>query len=138
MCGVPGTWSGKLQRWANCRNRSYFCGKHLYTGRRPSYFGERSSPPRSDARPRSETRLGITLMSRDAAPASPRQGSYARIISIGVLSAYAVIVILGVFLWRIEAARDVFSGPILVAASFLASAMCFVAWRSLAAPDRKS
>jgi diguanylate cyclase (GGDEF)-like protein len=71
---------------------------------------------------------------RDAALAPPRQGFYARIISTGVLGGYALIVVLGIVLWRVDAARDVVSGPILFSASSFASAMCFVAWRSLSAP----
>ena len=73
-------------------------------------------------------------MIRDAALAPPRQGFYARIISTGVMGGYALIVVLGALLWRVAPAQDVFSGPVLLSASFFASAMCFVAWRSLSAP----
>ena len=76
-------------------------------------------------------------MISEAALAPPRRGLYARIITMGVLGGYALIVLVGALLWQLGIGQSLFSGPILFFASFVASGMCFVAWRSLAAPANR-
>ena len=69
-------------------------------------------------------------MSREVA-AAPLKGLYARIITMGVLGSYALIVVVGALLWQLGQTRSILSGPVLLTVSLLASVMCFGAWRRL-------
>lgn len=63
---------------------------------------------------------------------------YPRIVTMGVLGGYGLIVVLGLLLWQVDRTRSFLSGPALFGASLLASAMCFAAWRRVSAPASRT
>ena len=71
-------------------------------------------------------------MARDEATrARPTPGDYARMLSVGVLLTYVLVVAAALLLRSNVLINDVLSGPVLFTTSFLAAVSCIAAWRSL-------
>lgn len=74
-------------------------------------------------------------MTSEAATATPQaRGVYARIITLGVVIGYGLVLMVGSVFWHTAVMKALLSGPVLLLSSLVAAAACGVAWRRLSRP----